>query len=107
MHNFLFPTHQDVPSSAPNITATKDKQSFSRESDCAHVHVCLSRIASVASGSPLRVPALLRRSQTELQPKAPPRLHRTGSGLFCFTGSACEAPVGAAVSQLFGFEPII
>ncbi len=46
----------------------------------------------VASGSPLHVPALLRPVQTELQPKAPPRLHRTGSGLFCFTWWTSEAP---------------
>lgn len=86
-----------VPSSAPNITATKDKLSLCKESDCVHVRVCANKhapmLACVASGSPLGVPALLRPVQTELQPKAPPRLRRTGSGLFCFTGWAAEAPV--------------
>lgn len=59
---------------------------------CEKAGVCAC-VCCVASGCSLRVPALLRPVQTELQPKAPPRLHRTGSGLFCFTERASEASV--------------
>lgn len=40
--------HQYFPPSAADITATKDKLSMFKESDCAHVHVCVSKPACLS-----------------------------------------------------------
>lgn len=107
-HNFLLPMCRDVPSSASNITADKDKPSLCKESDFGRVRVCVRACVHVLRclWQPSPCPDSSEACPNRTEAKSSSQASQNRKWIVLFHRVSLGRP-GAAVSHLFGFEPII